>query len=243
MSGRDLTLLFCISLTLQHVCTEFQVWTLLQYNRKDNSVNIICQHNALESWIMGADVVTNNTKFCNTEQNNTACEGRQEGKQFNFTLRITAEQGRLPFQCMVYRSKPLPIQVRTGEDIMLFPGYDIPPPIPTNSCKCLDVGSDCPHTALVGLLTWALIGIVLLLFLYSLIITVVYINLRLTISDELTLTYVPMQHNQGRTKKKAKVQGADKNAEYMDMRKVPQQAQPIRDMNHNSRLNLVGFSV
>ncbi|XP_053483891.1 uncharacterized protein si:ch211-67e16.3 isoform X2 [Ictalurus furcatus] len=244
MSDRDFTLLFCLSLTLQHVCTGFQVWTLLQYNSKDNnSVNIICQHNALESWTMGAEVLMNNKNFCNTEQNNTACEGRQEGKQFNFTLKITAEQRRLPFNCMVYKSGPLPVQVRKGEEMMLFPGCDIPPPIPTDSCKCLDVGSDCAHTALVGLLTWALIGFVLLLILYSFIITVVYIKLRLSISEELTLTYVPMQQNWVRPKKKVKVQGADKNAEYMDMRKVHPQAQPISDMNHNSCLNPVGFSV
>lgn len=99
------------------------MWTLLQYNSKDNnSVNIICQHNALENWTIGAEVLMNNERFCKAEQNNTACEMRQEGKQFNFTLKITAEQRRLPFNCLVYKSGPLPIQLRTGEEMMLFPG-------------------------------------------------------------------------------------------------------------------------
>ncbi|MCI4378594.1 hypothetical protein PGIGA_G00217680 [Pangasianodon gigas] len=242
MSDRIFTLL--LSLTLQDVCTGFQVWTLLQYSWKDiNSVNIICQHNALERWTVGASVLINGKKVCNTDKNSTVCEGRKEGNQFNFTLKITAEEKGLPYNCMVYRSTPLPVQVRTGEEIKLLPGCDILPPIPTNSCSCLDVDNDCPHATLTSLLTWALLGLVLLLCLYSLIITAFYIKLRIKFSEELSITYVPMQKNCVRPKKKVKAHGADKNAEYMDMREVHHQAQPIRDVNHNSRLNPVGSSV
>lgn len=51
----------------------------------------------------------------------------------------------------------------------------------------------------------------------------------------------PISHNPFQMK----VRGhrTDKNEEYMDMREVHQHAQPTRDMNHNSRLNPVGFSV
>ncbi|XP_062862584.1 uncharacterized protein si:ch211-67e16.3 isoform X2 [Trichomycterus rosablanca] len=65
-------------------------------------------------------------------------------------------------------------------------------------------------------------------------ITVMYIRLRTRRSEELTLTYVPMQQNRFKPMKR---HNADKNAEYMDMRRVQQLAGTIRDVNHNSHSN------
>ncbi|KAK3543546.1 hypothetical protein QTP70_023876 [Hemibagrus guttatus] len=124
-------------------------------------------------------------------------------------------------------------------------GCNIPPPKPTNHQTTKDVDMSNVHSksALTGYLTWVLLGIVLLLCFYSLILTVVYIKLRIKISEELQITYVPMQKKGARPKKKVKGKSSDKNAEYMDMREVHQQVQPIRDVNHNSRLNPVGSTV
>ncbi|XP_060732716.1 uncharacterized protein si:ch211-67e16.3 isoform X2 [Tachysurus vachellii] len=244
MSDRAFTLLI-LSLALQNVCTGFEVWTLLQNNFNDNNtVNIICQHNALEDWTIHADVLINDQKVCVNDQNNTACEGIKQGNQFNFTLRMTAEQKGLPCHCMVYRTSPLPIQLRKGEKIRLVPGCDCPPLIPTNhqTIKDMEMGNDYSQSAVTGYLIWLLLGTALLLCFYSLIITVVYIKLRIRISKELQITYVPMQKKCVKPKK-VKGHVSDKNEEYMYMREVHQQVQPIRDVNHNSRLNPVGSTV
>ncbi|XP_046701406.1 uncharacterized protein si:ch211-67e16.3 isoform X2 [Silurus meridionalis] len=232
MSDRLFTLFLSLFLTLEHVCSGFQAWTLLQYNSKDNNlVNVICQHDAPINWTVGATVLINDQNVCKTDKNNIDCSRRASGNQFNFTLKITDGQKKL--QCMVYRNYPLPIQVRNGEEIM-FPGSFTSAPKPTNSCSILPVANN----SLYGLLNWILLGTVLLLCLYSLIITSVFINLRKKISEELSITYVPMQQNRLRPKK-----GADKNAEYMDMREVQHQVQPFRDMNHNSHLNRIDASI
>ncbi|XP_027019892.1 uncharacterized protein si:ch211-67e16.3 isoform X2 [Tachysurus fulvidraco] len=242
MSDRVFTLLI-LSLALQNVCTGFEVWTLLQNNFNDsNSVNIICQHNVREDWTIKADVFINGQKVCVNDKNNTVCEGIKQGNQFNFTLRMTAEQKGLPCHCRVYRSAPLPIQLREGEKIRLVPGCS--PLIPTNhqTNKDVEMGNDYSQSAVTGRLIWLLLGTALLLCFYSLIITVVYIKLRIRISKELQITYVPMQKKCVRPKK-GKEHISDKNAEYMYMREVHQQVQPIRDVNHNSRLNPVGSTV
>ncbi|XP_058247085.1 uncharacterized protein si:ch211-67e16.3 isoform X2 [Hemibagrus wyckioides] len=236
-------ILFILSLTLQDVCTtEFQVWTLLQNDYNDNSsVNVICKYIAPEDWTISAELYINNERKCSNDESTAVCSGRKEGNQFNFTLKITAEQNGFPCHCMVYRSTPIPVQVRVGRKVMLLPGCSIPPPIPLDhlTTKDVDVSN---QSALTGYLTLVLLGIVLLLCFYSLILTVVYIRLRIKISEELQITYVPMQ-KRGARPKKVKGKGSDKNAEYMDMREVHQQVQPIRDVNHNSRLNPVVATV
>ncbi|XP_060786145.1 uncharacterized protein si:ch211-67e16.3 isoform X2 [Neoarius graeffei] len=240
MSDIVFTLLLSLSLTLHigTVCAGFNVSTLLQYNFTDNSVNIICQHNAPEAWIMEANLLINGENVCKTDKSNTACEQRKEGNQIIFPVKITAEH---KYSCLVYRSSPMPLQTRNGKEITFSPGCEIPSPTPTNSSDCAE-SNVCPRDTLPGLHTWALLGIVFLLCLYSLIITAVYTKLRNKISEELTITYVPMQQTRIRPKK-VKGHGADKNAEYMDMREVHHKKQPIRDMNHNSRLTPVGFTV
>ncbi|XP_036424285.1 uncharacterized protein si:ch211-67e16.3 isoform X3 [Colossoma macropomum] len=147
--------------------------------------------------------------------------------------------------CEVYRRSPIPVTTAVGEKIKLFPGF--------KECSCPNVPHDnmttsgparpCPE--ILGLsrpLTWALIGLVFVLCLYSLCVTAVYIKLKVKRSEEIydTLTYVPMQV---KPKKKVKRYDADKNAEYMDMRKVHPQAGPIRDMNYNCRPVPTGFTM
>ncbi|KAK3569531.1 hypothetical protein QTP86_034809 [Hemibagrus guttatus] len=82
-------------------------------------------------------------------------------------------------------------------------GCNIPPPKPTNHQTTKDVDMSNVHSksALTGYLTWVLLGIVLLLCFYSLILTVVYIKLRIKISEELQITYVPMQKKGARPKR------------------------------------------
>ncbi|XP_053352864.1 uncharacterized protein si:ch211-67e16.3 isoform X1 [Clarias gariepinus] len=248
MSDRVFTLLLSLTLALQDVCAEFQVWTLLQYNFKDNSsVNIICQPDVQTDWKMGARLFINDEDVCHSDKNNTICEERKQGNQFIFTLKITAKNTRLVYQCEIYKRTPLPIVKRRGEKAELLTECSVPRLIPetppTTTSNCTEEVPECHQPDLLNLLTLALLGFVFLLCLYSLIMTVAYIKLRIKISDDLTITYVPMQQNGIRPKKKAKGHGADKNAEYMDMREVHHHTQPLRDMNHNSRLNPVGSSV
>lgn len=105
------------------VCAEFQVWTLLQYNYKDNSsVNIICQPDVQMDWKMGARLFINDEDVCHSDKNNTICEERKQGNQFIFTLKITAKNTRLVYQCEVYKRTPLPIVKRRGEKAELLTG-------------------------------------------------------------------------------------------------------------------------
>ncbi|KAF5895291.1 uncharacterized protein DAT39_014992, partial [Clarias magur] len=148
---------------------------------------------------MGAHLLINDKDVCHTDKNNAICKERKEGNQFNFTLKITAEYTRLVYQCEVYRIQPIPILMRRGEKAEMLTGCSVPRLIPvsppTTTENCTEDVPECHQPDLFNLLTLALLGIVFLLCLYSLIATVAYIRLRIKISDELTITYVPMQQN------------------------------------------------
>lgn len=105
-----------------------QVRTLLQNSFPDNStVNVICQHNGQESWTIQARVLIDDKRVCGTDQIYTTCEVNKKGNQFNFTLKMTAEQIGHPCHCSVYRSSPPPVLEREGEKLLLFPGENHKP--------------------------------------------------------------------------------------------------------------------
>ncbi|XP_066497429.1 uncharacterized protein si:ch211-67e16.3 [Hoplias malabaricus] len=244
MSVRSFFLLLSFSLTYQEE-TKLNLTTFLQYESlKKGSVSIICHHNGMSNWTMGAKLLNGMDAYCETgsESKRTGCKWSVEGNHIKFTLEnVTSEQNHR-YKCEVYRRNPLPVLVEQGEIITLFPdlGGCSCPTSPTSSDK---PNNECPSALnLSGILTWALIGLLLLLCLYSLSVTAAYIRLRVTRSEEIfdTLTYVPMQV---KPKKKVKRHDGDKNAEYMDMRKVPPQTRPIRDMNHNSHQIPSGFTM
>ncbi|XP_036424275.1 uncharacterized protein si:ch211-67e16.3 isoform X2 [Colossoma macropomum] len=243
MSFRFFILLQCLSMTLQQD-PKLNVTTLLQYHLDDtDSVSVTCQHDGWENWIVGARLLEGENRVCEVKKDK--CVLSKMGNQIKFTLKnLNSEEKNLYYQCQVYRRSPIPVTTAVGEKIKLFPGF--------KECSCPNVPHDnmttsgparpCPE--ILGLsrpLTWALIGLVFVLCLYSLCVTAVYIKLKVKRSEEIydTLTYVPMQVKP----KKVKRYDADKNAEYMDMRKVHPQAGPIRDMNYNCRPVPTGFTM
>ncbi|KAL7881935.1 hypothetical protein AOLI_G00087840 [Acnodon oligacanthus] len=243
MSFRFFILLLCLSMTLQEDA-RLNVTTFLQYHLDDtDSVSVICQHDGWKNWNVGARLRDGNNRVC--EVINDKCALSKMGNQIKFTLKnLNSQEKDLYYQCEVYRRSPIPVITAVGEKIKLFPGF--------KECSCPNISHDslttsgparpCPE--ILGLsrpLTWAMIGLVFVLCLYSLCITAVYIKLKVKRSEEIsdTLTYVPMQVKP----KKMKRYDADKNAEYMDMRKVHPQTGPIRDMNYNCRPVPTGFTM
>ncbi|KAL7865508.1 hypothetical protein SRHO_G00107550 [Serrasalmus rhombeus] len=234
MSFRFFILLLCLSMTLQED-DRISVTTFLQYHLDDtDSVSVICQHNGRESWNVRASLMDGKHRVCDK------CTMSNMGNQIKFTLKnLSSDEKDLYYQCHVYRRDPIPVITAFGEKIKLFPGF--------KECSCPNISHDslttsgparpCPE--ILGLsrpLTWALIGLVFVLCLFSLCITAVYIKLKVKRSEEIsdTLTYVPMQ--------KVKRYNADKNAEYMDMREVHPQTGSSRDMNYNCCPVPTGFT-
>ncbi|XP_007234206.3 uncharacterized protein si:ch211-67e16.3 isoform X1 [Astyanax mexicanus] len=233
MSVRCLTLLLSLYLSFQKAWTDtsLDVTSGLQYSFKDpDSVTVICEYNWEKGWEVAVKLKANNNVVCETSQKRR--DWSQEGNQTKFHLKnFTSDQKKLSYTCEVFRHDPLPVLKGEGHAFRLFPESHILPNIPCNSTETTIVipPPEIPCRPNTLIWAWALIGLMLLLCLYSLIITILYITLKIKWSQELndTLTYVPMQ-------KQVRQKNADKNAEYMDMRKVPPMAATVRDMNHNS---------
>lgn len=135
------------------------------------------------------------------------------------------------------KMKPFPVQTREGPKIKLFRGCNKSLAPPKNSCPITNQTYNqdpapvekCAPEEMYTLLICGLIIVVVMLSIYSIVLTAVYIRLRITKPESPdTLTYVPMQR---------KVNRRDlDNTEYVDMREVQKQGRSHRDMNHNSPL-------
>ncbi|XP_072541180.1 uncharacterized protein [Salminus brasiliensis] len=247
MSVRFFIPLLSLYLSFQKVRTdaELNLTTVLQYNlNKPDSVSVVCQYDWQEGWDMVVKLLDNSNTVCETSKVKR-CKWSQKKNQTEFTLKnLTFAQKNLFYHCEVFRRSPLPIIKGKGVHFRLFPETHI---LPNTSWISVDPDNVChppesnSHTDTL-IWVWALIGLMLLLCLYSLIITTLYIKLKIKRSEYIndTLTYVPMQV---KPKKQVRRHDADKNAEYVDMRKVYPQGGPIRDMNYNSHQIPAGFTM
>lgn len=82
---------------------------------------------------MGAKLLIDGMDVCQTDPNNTACNGKAEGNRFNFTMNVTAENKR--YRCHVHKRDPLPVLTREGEDIGLLPGEKDEPCLQNKLCQ------------------------------------------------------------------------------------------------------------
>ncbi|KAA0716059.1 hypothetical protein E1301_Tti012857 [Triplophysa tibetana] len=233
-------LTFSLFLLLQNEYShgDFNVSAPLDHTlNEDGSVNVICEHDENKDWEWDAKLKMNeNEVVCEVslENNmNSKCNWRREGdNKFKFTLKnLEARHKDKQFFCEISKVRPIPIITRKGKETKLFQGSNIPFPPPGTTCSCTTPASglkSCPSQNSPGntyeLLMGIIIGLVLLL-LYSAIITGVYIRLRVSkVESSDNLTYMPM-------KRKVKQHDAN-NTEYEDMRKVQKQGHN-RDINFN----------
>lgn len=234
-------LTFSLSLILQYVCShsEFNVSVPLNHTlNEDGSVTVTCEHDEHKDWEWDAKLKMKEDEVaCEVSPKtitNSKCYWEREGNnKFKFTLRkLDARHKEQLFFCEISRVKPIPIKPKRGKETKLFQGSNIPFPPPGRTCSCPIPTSgpksspppDSPRNTYT-LLICAMIGVVVLLSLYSAFITGVYMRLRVTkVESSDTPTYVPM-------KRKVKQHDAD-NTEYVDMREVQKQGH-IRDINYN----------
>ncbi|XP_051565318.1 uncharacterized protein LOC127447468 [Myxocyprinus asiaticus] len=239
MMDKFTLLTLCFSLILQYVCCSvksFNVSEPLNHTlNEDGSVSVICMFDGPGvEW--DAKLKMNNENICELYQKEDQteykmCDWDLKDNKFKFTLKkLEARHKDQLFSCEISRTLPLPISTNKGVKTKLFPGVNIPFPLPRSNCSSTgstaepmnDKSTDIQYILILGLIV-----VVLLLSLYSIIITNIYIRLKVTkFESSDTLTYVPMQR---------KVKRCDlENTEYVDMRKVQKQRGSIRDMNHSS---------
>ncbi|XP_062389508.1 uncharacterized protein LOC134077884 [Sardina pilchardus] len=138
--------------------------------------------------------------------------------------------------CEFGRTEPLPVILVEGTKTKLFPGSRIPFPPPRDTiCPTLSTsGPDRSDSrAPTDPLVWVLAGAAALLCLYSFVVTILFLKLKVSRKEVLydTLTYIPVQARGPR----GPVRGPrEVNEEYMDMREVQPKTWP-RDLNHNSQ--------
>ncbi|XP_056610084.1 uncharacterized protein si:ch211-67e16.3 [Triplophysa dalaica] len=217
---------FTVSAPLDHTLNE------------DGSVTVTCEHDEHKDGEWDAKLKMNGKEVVcevSLENNmNSKCNWKREGNNtFKFTLKhLEARHKDKLFFCEISKVRPIPILTRKGKETKLFQGSNIPFPPPGRTCSCPTPTSglkSCPPQISPGNTYELLIGVmiigVVLLLLYSAIITGVYIRLRVTkVESSDNPTYMPM-------KRKVKQQDAD-NTEYEDMRKVQKQGHN-RDINLN----------
>ncbi|KAL1268110.1 hypothetical protein QQF64_033473 [Cirrhinus molitorella] len=173
--------------------------------------------------------------YANSQEKEQKCKWHNKGNEFTFTLMKPGALHINTFTCEISNIKPFPIETKKGPKTKLFQGCNTPLAPPKNICIFPNLTQSQEHTVVERpilenkyiFLICGLIIAVVMLTLYSIILTVVNFRLRdqkFESSD--TLTYVPMQRNVNR-------RDID-NTEYVDMREVQKRGEYHRDMNHNS---------
>ncbi|XP_051565675.1 uncharacterized protein LOC127447698 [Myxocyprinus asiaticus] len=238
MTDRFILLTLCFSLILQNV-DNFDVSEPLNHTlNEDGSVSVICKYDG-QGTEWDAELKMNNECVCKLykkeeQTEDKMCDWDHENNTFKFTLKkLEARHKDQLFSCEISRIRPYPLKIKEGKKTKLFPGVNIPYPPSRRNCPSIRSSAELmnhtsPNITSPGnnytIVILGLSVVVVLLSLYSIILTCIYIRLRLESSD--TLTYVPMQ-------RRVKRYDVD-NTEYMDMREVQKQGGSIRDMNHNS---------
>ncbi|XP_043105537.1 uncharacterized protein si:ch211-67e16.3 isoform X2 [Puntigrus tetrazona] len=237
-----LTFGFCF--ILHNVCS----WTVSEpldhtFN-EDDSVSVTCTIYANETFQVEAKLKMNGKYVCEVynksqvqDTSKINCKWHREGNKFTFTLMKPEGLHKNEFSCEISKVKPFPIEREEGPKTKLFRGCNKSLASLKSSCPFTNQTDNQNHTPvkrdtpeeIYTLLICSLIIVVVLLCVYSMIITAFYIRLREKKPESLdTLTYVPMQRN---------VKRHDlENTEYVDMREVQKQGGSHRDMNHNSHL-------
>ncbi|XP_041922976.1 uncharacterized protein si:ch211-67e16.3 [Alosa sapidissima] len=200
---------------------------------RNGSVSVTCHHNNSAAKEMDAKLLCGGGIMC--EEKKHGCS-MWSVSQLNVTFNLWNLQAGDEEQlcwCMFSRTDPLPVIQVEGSKTKLFPGSKIPFPPPRNTtCAPLSTSAPDPSdsTPPTDPLVWVLAGAVALLCLYSFVVTILFLKLKVSRKEVLydTLTYIPVQ---GRA-----VRGPrDVNEEYMDMREVQTKTWPTRDLNHNSQ--------
>ncbi|XP_056107657.1 uncharacterized protein LOC130085747 [Rhinichthys klamathensis goyatoka] len=239
MPDRLTLLALSFSLILHNVSSSWTVSEPLnQTLNDDGSVSVTCMFYGDENFGLEAKLKMNDKFVCEIYQKgqeHDQCTWQHNNNTFTFTLKNPGALHKNEFSCQITKISPLPIQSFKGPKTKLFRGYNNPPP--KSSCSCYNKTHNQEHTVedkpspsdMYTLLIGGLVIVVVMLCLYSLILTAFFIRLRVAKPEPSdTLTYVPMQRN-------IKRRDPD-DTEYVDMREVQKRGGSHRDMNHNSHM-------
>ncbi|XP_016424479.1 uncharacterized protein LOC107752927 [Sinocyclocheilus rhinocerous] len=228
---------------LHNVCSWSVSEPLNHTLNDDGSVSVTCVFYGEERFELEAKLKMNDKDVCEVydkRQEHNKCKWEHEDNKFTFTLMKPEALHSNTFSCEISKIKPYPVETEKGPKIKLFRGCSNPFAPPKNSCLITSQTHNQDPTPVerpaledtYTLLICGLVIVVIMLCLYSIILTAVYIRLRVTnLESSDTLTYVPMQRN---------VKRRDlENTEYVDMREVQKREGSHRDMNHNSHLATV----
>ncbi|XP_059355329.1 uncharacterized protein LOC132094683 [Carassius carassius] len=241
MPDRFTLLTFSFCFILHNVCCWNVSEPLNHTFNDDDSVSVTCMLIGEEKFHMEAKLKMNDEYICEIYNKNKEpgkykdCTWQHKDNKFTFTLKNPEGLHKNTFSCEIFKVKPIPITHKKGPKIKLFRGCNKSSAPPMNSCPIANQTNDQDHRLVEShtpeemytLLICGLIIVVVMLCLYSIILTAVFIRLRATKPESSdTLTYVPMQR---------KVNRRDlDNTEYVDMREVQKRGGSHRDMNHNS---------
>ncbi|KAK9969607.1 hypothetical protein ABG768_027767 [Culter alburnus] len=238
MPDRFTLLTLSFSLILHNVCSQEVSEPLNQTLNDDGSVSVTCMYLAKGAIGLEAKLKMNNKYVCEIkDKEDDKCKWQQhDGNKFKFTLMNPGALHTNEFSCEISKIDPLPIQTYAGPTVKLFRSCSNDLASPKINCSCpieepkVKTPEDkTPNEDMYTLLICGLIIVVVMLSIYSIILTVFYIRLRVTNPEPSdNLTYVPMQRN-------VKRRDPD-NTEYVDMREVQKRGGSHRDMNHNSHL-------
>ncbi|XP_016142801.1 uncharacterized protein [Sinocyclocheilus grahami] len=244
MLDRFTLLTFSFCFILHNVCSWSVSEPLNHTFNDDDSVSVTCMLNGEEKFELEAKLKMNDKYVCEvynkSQEQGTHkhdCTWQHKDNKFTFTLMKPEGLHKNTFSCEISKIKPFPVKIQEGPKTKLFRGYNKSLAPPKNSCPFTNQTNNQDHRPVEShtpeemytLLICGLIIVVVMLSVYSIILTAVCIRLRDTKPESSdTLTYVPMQRNVNR-------RDLD-NTEYVDMREVQKRGGSHRDMNHNSHL-------
>ncbi|XP_067301057.1 uncharacterized protein si:ch211-67e16.3 [Pseudorasbora parva] len=238
MPERFTLLALSFSLILHMVCSWDVSEPLNHTLNDDGSVSVTCMFYGEEDFSLEPKLIMNGKYVCEVSSNSQEkCKWKENKKTFTFTLMNPDPIHKNEFSCEISKIYPLPIITKKGPTTKLFRDCKNSWTPPKSNCSCTleqhatkHIPEDrTPSEDMYTLLICGLIIVLVMLSLYSIILTAFYIRLRVAKPESSdTLTYVPMQRNVNR-------RDLD-NTEYVDMREVQKRGVSHRDMNHNSHL-------
>lgn len=222
---------------------------------RNGSVSVTCHHDNMKAKRMDAKLKSGEVTVCEQEWKN--CSVVWAGRNATFTLwNLKAGDEHKLYNCELSQINPFPVLTRKGVPTKLFPGSKIPFPPPRDT-DCALAPTPAPTSYLprentdyqlfMDPLLWVLAAVAACFCLYSFIITILFLKLKVSRKEALydTLRYVPVQQHQGQSHMQVwSVRGPrEVNEEYMDMREVQPKAWPRRDLNHNSQVTHNDFTI
>ncbi|XP_018965820.1 uncharacterized protein LOC109096647 [Cyprinus carpio] len=240
MPDRFTLLTFSFCFILHNVCSWTVSAPLNHTFNEDDSVSVTCMFNGEDQFHLEAKLKMNDEYVCEVYnksqvQDKRNCLWERKDNKFTFTLLNPEGLHKNNFSCEMSKIKPFPVTMKVGPKTKLFRGCNKSLAPLKNSCPITNQTNNQDHRPVESytpeevytLLICGLIIVVVMLSVYSIIVTAVYIRLRaMNPESSDTLTYVPMQRN-------VNWRNLD-NTEYVDMREVQKRGGSQRDMNHNS---------